>query len=185
MFSCGMYNYSGEFAFNVGLPAKSGVSGGLVLVIPNLMGIGLWSPPLDETGNSVRCLQFCEELVSRFNFHNFDNLNFSEKKIDPRQSRHEKTGLTLMTLLFAAKAGDVTALRSLHMQGADMEAADYDGRTALHLAAAEGHIEAVKFILEVGQVAPEPTDRWGVTPYQEAVRFDHTIVAKYIKAFLG
>ena len=68
MLSCGLYNYSGDFAFKVGLPAKSGVSGALVLVVPNVMGICFWSPPLDEMGNTVRGVQFCEEFVKLYNF---------------------------------------------------------------------------------------------------------------------
>ena len=68
MLSCGLYNYSGDFAFKVGLPAKSGVSGALVLVVPNVMGICFWSPPLDSMGNTVRGVQFCEEFVKLYNF---------------------------------------------------------------------------------------------------------------------
>lgn len=86
MYSCGMYDYSGQFAFTVGLPAKSGVSGGLIIVIPNLMGICLWSPRLDQFWNSVRGVEFSRRLIQTFALHNYDSLLHSdEQKIDPRK----------------------------------------------------------------------------------------------------
>ena len=89
MYSSGMYNYSGEFAFKVGLPAKSGVSGAILLVVPNVMCVALWSPPLDSLGNSVRGIDFCNYLVDTFNFHQFDDLKLvqsNDAKVDPRRS---------------------------------------------------------------------------------------------------
>ncbi|XP_058249227.1 glutaminase kidney isoform, mitochondrial isoform X4 [Hemibagrus wyckioides] len=90
MHSCGMYDFSGQFAFHVGLPAKSGVAGGILLVVPNVMGIMCWSPPLDKLGNSVRGIQFCTDLVSLCNFHNYDNLRHFAKKLDPRREGGEQ-----------------------------------------------------------------------------------------------
>ena len=78
MLSCGLYNHSGDFAFEVGLPAKSGVSGTLMVVVPDVMGICLWSPPLGEFGNSIRGLKFCEELVKVYNFQQPKSLGFGQ-----------------------------------------------------------------------------------------------------------
>jgi glutaminase len=72
MLSCGMYDYAGEWAYRVGLPAKSGVGGGICAVVPGRCGIGIFSPPLDARGNSFRGIKVCEELSQRFGLHAFE-----------------------------------------------------------------------------------------------------------------
>ncbi|XP_043931124.1 glutaminase kidney isoform, mitochondrial isoform X1 [Protopterus annectens] len=183
MHSCGMYDFSGQFAFHVGLPAKSGVSGGILLVVPNVMGMMCWSPPLDKLGNSVRGIQFCQDLVSLFNFHNYDNLRHFTKKLDPRREGGEQRVKSVINLLFAAFTGDVSALRRFALSSMDMEQRDYDSRTALHVAAAEGHVEVVRFLLEACKVNPNPKDRWGNTPMDEAIHFGHHDVVKILQEY--
>eukprot|EP00057_Strongylocentrotus_purpuratus_P023540 XP_011678014.1 PREDICTED: glutaminase kidney isoform, mitochondrial isoform X2 [Strongylocentrotus purpuratus] len=184
MLSCGMYDFSGQFAFKVGMPAKSGVSGCVMLVVPNIMGIMMWSPLLDNFGNSCRGIQFCQDLVTHFNFHNYDNLrHHSAKKIDPVTQRTHSQATRTMKLLFGAYNGDASALRQYFLQGMDMAESDYDSRTALHLAAAEGHTECVEFLLEKCNVSPDVLDRWGHTPLDDARLFGHTGVVDILENF--
>jgi glutaminase len=69
MTSSGMYDYAGEWVYRVGIPAKSGVGGGIVASLPAQFGLGTFSPLLDSHGNSVRGLKVCEELSSNFGLH--------------------------------------------------------------------------------------------------------------------
>ncbi|MFO1108658.1 MAG: glutaminase A [Bradyrhizobium sp.] len=69
MTSSGMYDYAGEWIYRVGIPAKSGVGGGIVAALPSQMGLGTFSPLLDDHFNSVRGLKVCEALSARFDLH--------------------------------------------------------------------------------------------------------------------
>ena len=75
MFTCGLYDYAGEWAYRVGLPAKSGVGGGIIGVVNRQLGIAVYSPKLDDKGNSVRGIAACKEIAAHLGLHAFEFTN--------------------------------------------------------------------------------------------------------------
>lgn len=104
---CGFYNNAGEFFFHTGVPSKSGVSGIVFLVMPNVGGFAIFSPRLNEYGNSVRGSEFAKKLVNLFTFHSFDCFSSLANgcKLDPRFSCDFSRQRNIARLQWALKAG--------------------------------------------------------------------------------
>ena len=81
MFTCGLYDHAGEWALRVGLPAKSGVGGGIMAIVNRQMGLAVYSPRLDGKGNSVRGLLACRDLANELGLHAFEFTNVGSNLI--------------------------------------------------------------------------------------------------------
>ncbi|PRP81886.1 glutaminase kidney isoform, mitochondrial-like isoform 1 [Planoprotostelium fungivorum] len=191
LFSCGMYDYSGQWAFEVGLPAKSGVSGCIFVSIPNLMGFCIYSPPLDFRGNSVRGLDFCRRLNERFNFHLFSQIIGGQAIREPghinshlhlsRKHDSDDDYKTIQAIRAAADGRLVDLQHWLLNEGVHPDRTDYDSRSMSHLAASEGHLDCLQFIIERGGYI-NLIDRWGNTPTDDAIRGKHAEVIEWLHA---
>jgi len=147
------------------------------------MGICVWSPRLDEHGNSVRGIELCRKLVAEYNVHVFDSLVTGRSrtaKRDPRRKKNQTQTEAVVALTWAASQGDLNEVRALIATGVEPGTADYDGRTPLHLAAAEGQLDIVRYLLAAG-AGPRPVDRWGGTPLSDAETHGHGEIAALLR----
>ncbi len=87
MFSCGMRSFQGEWSYRAGLPAASGISGGMLAVVPGQAGLAVFSPPLGPHGHSMRGIKVLYDLVNRYHLHLFDAPHAGTKLHEALQGR--------------------------------------------------------------------------------------------------
>lgn len=174
MSSCGMYDYSGEWAYTIGIPAKSGVSGIIMGIIPNVMGIAVFSPKLDELGNSAKGIDFFKELMNIYSLHIYDNI-LSEKKNPIVKQDIINNQFDTFNLLTSASIGDLNSIVILESKGVDLNSFDYDKRTALHLACSECHEHIINYLIKK-KVNINVIDRWNNKPIDDIKRYKNNLI---------
>lgn len=188
MYSCGMYDYSGEWSYLMGIPAKSGVSGIIYSVIPNIMGIAVYSPKLDTIGNSVKGIKFFKEFTKFYSVHKFDSpICINTKKPLTKENKYSKNFNTYL-LLDASSKGDINTVQQLIASNIDINSVDYDNRSALHLACNSGNSgnsgnsDLVTYLLDHG-ASLNIKDRWNHTPLDDATTNNLTHIINLLKTY--
>lgn len=177
MNSCGMYNYAGQWAYEVGIPAKSGVSGAILAVIPGQAGVAIFSPPLDANGNSVRGIAACRRIADAFGLHLFrthpDPRGVIRYELDGGQVRSKRTrSLRELEILFRAGR----RIRVLEVQ----DALFFGSTERLLRRAADLASEADYLILDMRRVASaDAASRDMLARFQETMKAscDHILFA--------
>jgi glutaminase len=153
MGSCGMYDYAGQWLYDVGMPAKSGVGGGVLAVVPGRLGIAVYSPRLDAFGNSVRGIATCRRLSQALELHLFDQTPLQQS---PVRSTYKGTERGSRRWRSTAEAAVLDPLRSqikvLHAQGVLDFAALENVLACIEQVATGGAV----IILDLGQVSELP-----------------------------
>src|SRR5437763_1032671 len=149
MATCGMYDYAGSWLFEVGLPAKSGVSGGVIAVLPGRFGIAIFSPPLDANSNSTRGIAVCRQMSRDFGLHAFGGSMspslvlsrvYSAREAPSRRVRGTAVATRLQLL--------APQIKCLTLQGdVGFDGAEYVVRNLMQLAA-----DADSFVLDMHRV---------------------------------
>lgn len=112
MAAAGMYDAAGSWLTEVGIPAKSGVSGGMLGALPGQVGIGVLSPRLDKYGNSVRGVQVCQRLSDDMGLHLLEAEAYGSTSVRSIHSRDKKTTIELQGVI--QFTGAETLLHYLH-----------------------------------------------------------------------
>ena len=149
MATCGMYDFAGSWLYEIGMPAKSGVGGGIIAVLPGRFGIGIFSPLLDLKGNSVRGIEVCMQLSRDFGMHVFTRSGTPSRALGriytAAQAPSKRQPSPLMRSILDAKAQRIKYL-CLHGLLA-IDSAEYVIRRMMEMAA-----DTDCFILDMHEV---------------------------------
>lgn len=167
LYSCGLDEISGEFAFRSGLPARTSLGGCVMIIVPGVLGYALRAENVMSTlPDEIR--EFQTRFGAKFNFHLFKRHFFSLNANDPTLFFGSNKWLMITQFLSAAFLGDLSTMKHLVAEGLDVNCQDMDGRTALHISNGVNNTLISDWLVEVG--ADETlSDRWGMTPLFESL----------------